>query len=218
MFESTQDLQRAKLWAEEFLGNNNVAKYHLNSETFVVAYKGAHGFSFVVKDEPFYGQLYGAGPFLDPRCTEFSVEFLEEISYENFVVRGGGFEFWELDTANSYGAIELLDSDEEIVNFIEANAPDSSVRPGNDEVIFWGGLRNPRGELVACAVVVKWQSGFHVVSSVATRTDKRGQGIGTSLSIGIASHARELGIALLGLGVRRDNATAKRIYEGSPSI
>ena len=213
MFESTQDLQLARLWANEFLGEKNVAKYHLNPVTFVEAHKGTDGFSFLVKDDPFYAQLYGVNPFLDRRATEFAHDSTREMHFENFIVRGGGYEFWELETENSYSAIELLHDASEILDFIENHAPDSSVRPGNDEVIFWGGLRNSNGELVACAVVVKWQSGFHVVSSVATRTQARGQGLGTALTIGIASHARELGIPLLGLGVRRDNYTAQRVYE-----
>ncbi len=213
MFESTQDLELAQLWAEEFLGEKNVAKFHLNPMTFVAAYKSEDGFSFVVEDDPFYSHLYGKNAYLDPRCTEFALESTESPHFENYAVRGGGYEFWELDTGTSYGAIELLKDEEEVLKFIQSHAPDSSVKPGNNEIIFWGGLRNLYRELVACAVVVKWQSGLHVVSSVTTRTQERGQGLGTALSIGIACHARELGIPFLGLGVRRDNFVAQRVYE-----
>lgn len=216
MFESTEDFQLAQLWAEEFLGDKNVAKYYFNASTFVVGYKSAESFSLLVKDGSFYAQLYGASAYLDPRATEFACEGSEVRSFENFAVRGEGYEFWELETADSVGKIELIhllhDADE-ILEFIENHAPDSSVRPGDGEEIFWGGLRNSLGVLVAVAVVVKWQSGYHVMSSVATRTQDRGQGIGTALTIAIASHARELGISLLGLGVRRDNYGAQRVYE-----
>ena len=213
MFESTQELSEARLWADDFLAGKNAAKYYLSDANFVTAYKQEDGFSFIVKGEPFYAQLYGANAYLDPRCNEVAVESSSRFGDESFAARGGGFEFWEVETMNSHAPIELLTDHDEINSLIENHAPDSSTRPGDHEEVFWGGIRNPQGDLVACAVVVKWQSGFHIVASVTTRTSERGQGIGTALIIGIASRARELEIPRLGLGMRRGNTPAQRIYE-----
>ena len=210
MFDSTEDLQLANAWAEDLLGEQNAAKYYISQENFVAAYKVGKSFSFIVKGEPFYGHLYGNDAFLDPRCTDIAVN--GKIELPEFEVRGGGFQFWEIETKVASAPIELLSDVEEIRDLIQIHAPDSSVLPGDPEEIFWGGIRNESEELVACAVVVKWQSGLHVMASVVTRTEDRGRGYGTALSKGIASHARELGIPLLGLGVRTGNIAAQRAY------
>ena len=211
MFDSTEDFQLAKVWAEDLLGGQNVAKYYISEQNFEAAYKVDRSFSFIVKGEPFYGHLYGENPYLDPRCTDIAV--IGKFSSPEFVVRGGGFQFWEIDTQSVSAAIELLTNTEEIKALIAEHAPDSSVLPGDPEEVFWGGLRNATGELIACAAVVKWQSGLHVMASVVTRTEDRGRGYGTALSKGIASHASELEIPILGLGVRTGNFAAQRAYE-----
>jgi ribosomal protein S18 acetylase RimI-like enzyme len=211
MFEETSDLATAQEWAVAILREKNAAKYYMSAENFVAAYKGDGNFSFIVKGEPFYGHLYGAGAHLDPRCTNVAVA--DSRVEEDFKVKGGGFQFWEIETKSSQEPIELLSDAEEIAALIREHAPDSSVLPGDPEEVFWGGARNESNELVACAVVVKWQSGFHVMASVVTRTADRGRGYGTALSKGIAAHAHKIGIPLLGLGVRTGNLAAQRAYE-----
>ena len=128
-------------------------------------------------------------------------------------MRGGGFQFWEAVTTESGPPIDILRDATEINQLIDEHAPDSSVRPGGSEEIFWGGIRDQVGDLVACAVIVKWQSGFHVLSSVVTRAQDRGKGYATALSAGIISYAYSLGITQIGLGVRRSNIAAQRAYE-----
>lgn len=211
VLSESRKLVQAQEWAITFLGKKNVAKYYISEQNFVAAHRSADSFSFIVQGEPFYGQLYGRDAYLDPRCTDFASLFPLEV--DGFVVRGGGFQFWEIETETARAPIEVLTDAQEITALIQEHAPDSSVAPGDPEEIFWGGTRNDLGELVACAAVVKWQSGFHIMASVVTRTEDRGRGYGTALSKGIASHARELGIPLLGLGVRTGNSAAQRIYE-----
>jgi GNAT superfamily N-acetyltransferase len=211
MLNATEDLQLARKWAEDLLGECNVAKYYISEENFVAAYTLDGSYSFVVKGEPFYGHLYGDAAFLDSRCTDIAV--IGSFQSPGFEVRGSGFQFWETETKGASGQIELLSDAEEISALIHGDAPDSSVLPGDPEEIFWGGIRNELKELVACAVVVKWQSGHHVMASVVTRTQDRGRGYATLLSEGIASHAHQLGIPQLGLGVRTNNLAAQRAYE-----
>lgn len=213
MLDGTQDLEVARSWAAQLLKDKNPAKYYISEENFVAAYKNQSTFSFIVKGEPFYGHLYGEGAYLDPRCTDLAVTPLDSFHHSEFSVRGGGFQFWEARTSPRDTQIELLTDANEINFLIDNHASDSSVRPGDSEVIFWGGLRNEFGQLAAAAVIVKWQSGFHVMASVVTRKENRGNGYATRLTQGILSHAHSLGIDLIGLGVRPTNFAAQRAYE-----
>ena len=213
MLDGTQDLQVARSWAAQMLKDKNPAKYYISEENFVAAYKNHSTFSFVVTGEPFYGHLYGEGAYLDPRCSDIAATPLNSLNDSEFSARGGGFQFWEATTAPHASHIELLTDAVEINSIIDEHASDSSVRPGDPEVIFWGGLRNEEGQLTAAAVIVKWQSGFHVMASVVTRSEERGKGYATKLSQGILSHAHSLGIDLVGLGVRPTNFAAQRAYE-----
>ena len=213
MLDGTQDLEVARSWAAQLLKDKNPAKYYISAENFVAAFKNESTFSFVVTGEPFYGHLYGSGAYLDPRCNDIAIAAEEDFVPAGFAKRGGGFQFWEIQTEHTGAAIELLRDAHEINELIDRDAPDSSVRPGDPEEIFWGGLRNSQGQLADAAVVVKWQSGFHVLASVVTRAEDRGQGFATQLVRGISSHASLLGIDLIGLGVRPANVAAQRAYE-----
>lgn len=212
MLESTEDLETAQQWAADLLVEKNVAKFYISEENFVGAYKQSDAFSFIIKGEHFYGHLYGAGAYFDERCTNVAVTGYKPESL-GALKQGVGFQFWEAITADSEMTIELLINVDEINLILNEHAPDSSVRPGDPEELFWGGVRNEAGELAALAALVKWQSGFHVLSSVVTRAQDRGKGYATKLSQGISSHAYSLGIKEVGLGVRSENYAAQRAYE-----
>jgi ribosomal protein S18 acetylase RimI-like enzyme len=215
MLDGTQDLNIAKSWATEILKDKNPAKYYLSQENFIAAYRNENTFSFCITGEPFYGHLYGEGAYLDPRCSDLAVTPLNSLHNPEFSVRGGGFQFWEAQTRANENEIELLSDHDEIKQLIDSHAPDSSVRPGDKEEIFWAGLRNQYGQLAAAAVIVKWQSGCYVAASVVTKSSERGNGYATRLMQGIVSHAHSLGIQEIGLGVRPDNIAAQRAYEKS---
>lgn len=103
--------------------------------------------------------------------------------------------------------------DEEISDFLTANAPNSSVWPANPEVVFWAGKRNADGDLIAVGAVTMWETGQKVLSSVGTAINERGKGHATKLVTEMVAKANELGFARLGLAVRADNIAAKRSYE-----
>ena len=212
MLDGTQDLEVARSWAAQLLKDKNPAKYYISAENFVAAFKNENAFSFVVTGEPFYGHLYGSGAYLDPRCNDIAIASEESFTPPGFAVRGGGFQFWEARTEANGAIIEILNDANEINDLIDRDAPDSSVRPGDPEEIFWGGVRNEEGRLASAAVVVKWQSGFHVLASVVTRAEDRGKGLATKLSLGISAHAHSLGIDLIGLGVRPASLAAQKAY------
>ena len=214
MLETTSELSTAQQWAIDLLRENNSAKYYMSESNFVAAYKNESSFSFIVQGEPFYGQMYGEGAFQDERCSDIAVAGFKPELIGSLQPRGG-FQFWEAITSDTGSDIELLTDPDEIRAMIEKYAPDSSVFPGDDEVIFWGGIRNASGELAALAVLVKWQSGFHVMASVVTREQDRGKGFATQLSRGMITRAHSLGISKIGLGVRENNFAAQRVYEKS---
>ena len=212
VLEATDKLEDAKAWATEILGDQNSAKYYLSQENFVVAYKNNDSFSFLIDRDSLYSQMYGPNAYFDDRCLWLSVTG-SETDLAGKMKRGRGFQFWEVLTSKNNVPIELIDDAQEINAIIDEHAPDSSVRPGDPEELFWGGIRNELGELAALAVLVKWQSGFHVMSSVVTRLQDRGKGYATQLSEGMISHAFSLGIREIGLGVRTENISAQRVYE-----
>jgi predicted GNAT family acetyltransferase len=106
-----------------------------------------------------------------------------------------------------------VQGDEEISDFLKANAPNSSVWPGNPELVFWAGKRNQSGELIAVGAVTMWETGQKVLSSVGTAENERGKGLATKLVAEMVAKAYEMGFPRLGLAVRADNIAAKRSYE-----
>jgi ribosomal protein S18 acetylase RimI-like enzyme len=212
MVEETSDAALAREWAAALLGEMNAAKYYFSPASLLSAYKSDHSFSFTVRGEQIYGQAFGPSPFLDSRWEKVAVEGVHPEAILDLKPRYG-FEFWGMNTSLAKAApIEILSDMAEVNSILTEHAPDSSVRPGGDEEVFWGGIRNSRFELASLAVLVKWQSGMHVMSSVVTRSQDRGNGFATALSAGIAARAHSLGIAEIGLGVRDTNIAAQKAY------
>jgi len=212
MFEETNDALVAQQWAAELLGELNSAKYYFAPETLLAAYKTPDSFSFVVDGELCYGQTYGPDPYVDPRWEKVAVEGVPPASILGLIPRNG-FEFWGIKTSLvTTEPIEILTDMEEVNAIIDEHGPDLSVRPGGTEEVFWGGIRNEAKEMASLAVLVKWQSGMHVLSSVVTRAQDRGNGLATRLSVGVAAHAYSLGIDEVGLGVGDTNVAAQRAY------
>lgn len=209
--ESTSDLAIARQWAAEYFSEKNVAKYFLDVEKFVVAYRSTDSYSFVLTHKPFYGHLYGPSAFLDPRLSEVAIADREPQQLSGFT-RKEKFQIWEARTFPGQSSLVLLHDDDEINFMLDNHAPDSSIRPGEKEVVFWAGLRDPKGLLMAGATVVQWSSGYHVLSSVVTRSEYRGKGLATQLCTEILSEVYSRGISTLGLGVRADNFAAQRAY------
>jgi ribosomal protein S18 acetylase RimI-like enzyme len=102
-------------------------------------------------------------------------------------------------------------SDAVIDAFLKLHAPDSSVYPGNDEILQWVEIHDGN-ELVAVAALCRWQSGRVVISSVATHSDHRGKGYGKQLIEKCLIAGAKLGEKYLCLGVRHKNESAQRLY------
>jgi ribosomal protein S18 acetylase RimI-like enzyme len=94
---------------------------------------------------------------------------------------------------------------------LKTHAPDSSVFPGNDEILRWIQIHDG-DELVAVAALCRWQSDRVVISSVATHSSYRGKGFGKILMKDCLIAGAELGEKYLSLGVRHENESAQRLY------
>ena len=210
-FEETSEISVALQWATEIFGFTNVPKYYLSPQNFLTAYRDEDSFSFVVKGDPIYGHTYGPKPHFDPRWGKVAVADIHPEQVLECRPRYG-FEFWASSTQATGAPLEIINDQSLINQILDEHAPDSSVRPGGSEEIFWGGIRNESGQVAAIGVLVKWQSGQYVLASVATRAQDRGKGLATQLAAGVAAHAHSLGIGEVGLGVRDNNIAAQKAY------
>ena len=106
-----------------------------------------------------------------------------------------------------------LNSDEEINSFIDNYAPDSSTKPGDPEILFWQGIRNPQGDLLSIGASVRWKSGPTMVVSIATAPSERGKSMAQEVTASLVKRLFDLGSPVVGLGVWAQNAPAIRAYE-----
>jgi predicted GNAT family acetyltransferase len=166
-------------------------------------------------DEKLFGLGLGVNPPIDPDWKRFTVE--RKVDTSNYVdsIPLLDLDIYSIETRqyeNSPIAVEVQ-GDEEISEFLKANAPNSSVWPGNPELVFWAGTRNESGELIAVGAVTMWETGQKVLSSVGTAENERGKGLATKLVSEMVAKSNKLGFPRLGLAVRADNIAAKRSYE-----
>ena len=214
LVEST-DYALAQKWAIEIAGDPNQAQLIIPEDSFIKAVRNSNSVSLTTSDEKLFGLGLGINPPIDPEWKRFTVE--RKVDTSNYVdaVSLLDLDIYSIETQlykNSPIAIEIHD-DEEISDFLKVHAPNSSVWPGNPELVFWAGIRNDSGELIAVGAVTMWETGQKVLSSVGTSEHERGKGFATKLVAEMVAKANELGFPRLGLAVRADNIPAKRAYE-----
>jgi ribosomal protein S18 acetylase RimI-like enzyme len=214
LIEST-DYALAQKWAIDIAGDPNQAQMIIPEEGFIKAVRNSNSVSLTRIDEKLFGLGLGINPPIDPDWKRFTVERKADTSSFFHSLPILDLDIYSIETELLAGSkiAEDLESDEEISVFLKVNAPNSSVWPGNPEVVFWAGTRNEGGELIAVGAVTMWETGQKVVSSVATAENERGKGIATKLVAEIVAKANNLGFARLGLAVRADNIAAKKAYE-----
>lgn len=166
------------------------------------------------EDDGIYGIALGPSPVLPADWKNFSIESqgIASLPQEFTVVAE-----WDCYWARTVSGAEpttAIASNDEIAEFLKEHAPDSSVFPGNDEILQWVEIRN-ENELVAIAALCRWQSGRIVISSVATHSEFRGRGFGKALMKKCLIAGSAQGEPYLCLGVRHENESAQRLYKGS---
>ncbi|CAB5065017.1 unannotated protein [freshwater metagenome] len=211
----SMDYALAQKWAIEIAGDPNQAQMIIPKEGFIKAVRNSNSVSLTRIDEKLFGLGLGINPPIDPDWQRFTVERKADVSSYLRAVPILDLDIYSIETQLFAGSkiAEDLKGDQEISDFLTAYAPNSSVWPGNPEVVFWAGTRNESGELIAVGAVTMWESGQKVISSVGTAENERGKGHATKLVTEMVTKANEMGFPRLGLAVRADNIAAKKAYE-----
>lgn len=181
---------------------------------FIEAVVNTDSFSFSVNDEDgsIFAMALGANPVIldgDEIATSRKVamdsgKYKRQVSWDLYSIDTKGFERFD-------PAIESTNY-AEIDNFLKTHARKSSVWPGNEEVLFWGEIRDQE-QLVATGALVQWRTGQVVFASIATHSDYRSKGLAQRLVSQMLGNASRNGRTHVGLGVFSENASAKRAYE-----
>lgn len=179
---------------------------------FISANYDGENLSITRRDENLYGMAFGPSPTIPSDWNSFSIESRGLGALPENVEKMDEWDCYWAPTLQGETGAERQKSDEEIAAFLQAHAPNSSVFPGNDEILTWIEVIED-GELVGAAALCRWQSGRVVVSSVATHSDRRGQGIGKKVMAASLIAAQELGEEFLSLGVMHANESAHRLYQ-----
>lgn len=181
---------------------------------FIEAVVKPEGFSFSVNDEDGsrFSMALGSDPVVldgDEIATSRGLQMNSQ-KYKTQV----SWDLYSIDTESFQTFVPAIESSDysEIDNFLKTHARKSSVWPGNEEVLFWGEIRD-QGLLVATGALVQWRTGQVMFASIATHSDYRSKGLAQKLVSQMLGNASRSGITRVGLGVFAENAAAKRAYE-----
>lgn len=212
--ERTSSYSQALEWAAQLGIEGVTPSVWIPEVGFEYALRNSDGsVSFTRDGSPNFGLGIGPDPIIDELWQRFALpKALAKEKTLNFklVNRWNPYQIETAGFIDLCGASEI--SQEGIKEFLDLNAPESSVYPGNPETIFWAGLKID-GELVAVGCLGTWESGAHVISSIATKITERGKGYGTSLTRGLLAIANQKGIKKVFLAVNAKNEVAARVYE-----
>jgi ribosomal protein S18 acetylase RimI-like enzyme len=181
-------------------------------ERFVLGHSdGSGNLSFTREDGGLFGIAIGRDPYISPEWNRFSVETrgVKELPEAAELI-----DAWDCYWAPTVTGSELNErkfSDAAIQEFLELHAPNSSVFPGNDEILHWIEVIEDGG-LAGVGALCRWQSGNVVISSVGTHSDRRRQGIGRKIMERALSGGSHFGASFISLGVMHSNESAQRLY------
>jgi ribosomal protein S18 acetylase RimI-like enzyme len=181
---------------------------------FIEAIVKPDGFSFSVNDEDGSRFTMALGP--DPVILdgdEIATSRGLQMDSRKYKTQAS-WDLYSINTENFSSCDPVIESnnDQEIEDFLKTHARKSSVWPGNEEVLFWGELRE-QGLLVATGALVQWRTGQVMFASIATHSDYRSKGLAQKLVSQMLGNASRSGISHVGLGVFAQNVSAKRAYE-----
>lgn len=181
-------------------------------EMFIsVHYDGDGNASFSRQDNGVYGIALGSYPIIPVQWKNFSMDSRGVKTLPSQYKIVAEWDAYFAPTIKGEPKFSSSSTDAEINSFLKAHAPDSSVFPGNSEILKWIEIHSD-GALVAVAALCRWQSGRVVISSVATDASRRGEGFGKQLMKECLIEGGLLGEKYLSLGVRHSNESAIALY------
>ncbi len=213
MREQTEDVDRALSWATSRYGDASPFHFFAVREQFGGAQRDGDTMWFTVERDEAFG--LSAGPAASP-LDEWRTCLIVDSTLGDCA---GGLQRrsnWDFYTRRT----EAMDADAGVVvvadalaitALLERDAPRSSVWPGAESVISWYGIWDG-AVLSAVAALTQWRSGYHVIASVATASDYRGQGLARRMMRGVVGAAHARGVPWVGLGVAHSNHAAQRVY------
>jgi len=212
--ERTNDPVEALGWAYELLGAGSPAAFLLAPARFSFAERTTDSYALTLSAKRVFGAGFGPHPPVRPEWESCV------ISGSTLGPRVGSLEVadhWDFFTRAVHdepanGEVLEVSDDVALTDFLRREAPRSAVWPGNPEIVAWFAIRDEDG-LASVAALVRWESGYHVISSVATRADVRARGLGQRVVAGVVAAAAARRVSWLGLGVGHDNLGAQRLYE-----
>lgn len=219
-FQEIKDYEEAIEFLHDDLRATTLFKTWIPRERFIELLHSEGGISMFREDTTPIAFAIGANPPIRDSWKKMSIErgasVIDEISAKER-------EDWE-----TYYMVIPRDpvpyteprvrADAEIDSFLKQHAPKSSVFPGNKEIVEWVRVdRNIAGktELLGVAAICRWESGEHVVASVATHSEMRGEGIGVEVMRQTLAVAQRSSIPILCLGVMSNNHSAIALYKKS---
>lgn len=212
--ERTNDPIEAFEWAFDLDGPGGPAAFLLAPSRFAFAERTSDSLALTLHDERWFGAAFGPNPPLRPEWQTCFLSYSSQGERVGELVRRDEWDFYTRAVErHEYGApVDEVTDTSALTDLLNSHAPHSMVWPGDPEIDAWYGVGDESG-LASIAALVRWESGFHVISSVATRTDARGRGLARHVVTGVVLAASARGLSWLGLGVAHDNAVAKRLYE-----
>lgn len=136
LIEST-DYALAQKWAIEIAGDPNQAQMIIPEDGFIKAVRNSNSVSLTRVDEKLFGLGLGVNPPIDSSWERYTVE--RKVDTSNYVdsIPLLDLDIYSIETRlyeNSPMAVEIQ-GDTEISDFLKAHAPNSSVWPGNPELV-----------------------------------------------------------------------------------
>jgi len=210
---TTTDPDVVGRWADELLGPGSAAHFLLAPSRLVGAAREGDSFSMTLRGDVVVGLGFGPNPPVDAR---WETHMLGDVSPQRHIDNAQLVDQWDfysrpITTTESVSPIEVLGDDEFVTSLLRREAPDSSVWPGNPEIVDWFAVRNGP-DVASLAAVVRWESGYHVLGSVATVDSSRRRGYAHALIEGIIFELSHRDVGWLGLGVAPTNLSAQRVY------
>jgi ribosomal protein S18 acetylase RimI-like enzyme len=214
-YEFTESFEIAQQWATYDPKIAELFDLYCPAHLFTQAARSDGNLSLTIYDDKYFGMGFGLQPYWNPQWDECSVTRRSKTLVPDGYSVDGNWDVYAVDTAPyaHYEFVQTTDDGTEIDSFIDIYAPNSSVRSGDPESLFWGCVRSSEGQLLSLGTVAKWRSGHHMFASIVTSEEARGKGIGAQLMQGMLSRLHSLGVKRVGLGVFAANAPAKRLYE-----
>ena len=214
-YEFTESFEIAQQWATYDPKIAELFDLYCPAHLFTQAARSDGNLSLTIYDDKYFGMGFGLQPYWNPQWDECSVTRRSKTLVPDGYSVDGNWDVYAVDTAPyaHYEFVQTTDDGTEIDSFIDTYAPNSSVRSGDPESLFWGCVRSSEGQLLSLGTVAKWRSGHHMFASIVTSEEARGKGIGAQLMQGMLSRLHSLGVKRVGLGVFATNAPAKRLYE-----